>query len=65
MPAIQENDWQTGYDDARIEVAAILTEPPTDDPLDTLAAIAEAVGVEDYDYFTRRGQWVRFPNTEG
>jgi hypothetical protein len=43
------------------DLRARLTEPTTDDPLDLLKELAAAVGIEDYDYFDRRGRWVLYP----
>lgn len=51
------DDWV----DLQEEIQEILDAPQTDDPIDVLKQIAAAVGVDNYDYFDNRGQWVLFP----
>jgi hypothetical protein len=63
-PMTNDNDMPDDIDDLKDELAGLLTEPWTDDPLDTLKAIAETVGVEDYTYFDDRGQWVPYPQAD-
>lgn len=60
-----EKGWGRGYDEAisdlKADIEALLTAPQTDDPIDLLQDIADTVGVEDYNYWQGRGQWVLYP----
>lgn len=61
MSADYDDGHEDGRNEVKDEVAAMLIAPETDDPVDTLNAIAGHLGLDGYDYFNGRGQWVAFP----
>ena len=62
-PYASDEGYSQGRSDLRDEILDILEAPLTDDPVDTLKAIAATIGAfeDGYDYFDHRGQWVLFP----
>lgn len=62
---LYDDGVEDGRNEVKDEVAEMIQSPDTDDPVDTLNALAAYLGLDDYDYFDRRGQWVAFPVNEG
>lgn len=68
-----DDGYAAGYADAYNEIAGVLAEPRTDDPVDLIAHVAVmakdalddhpaiAATVDNYAYFNDKGQWVPFP----
>ena len=56
------DDETTAYESLCDQIAELMTEPETDNPIDVLKNIARAIGVHHYTYFDDLGEWVGYPN---